>query len=182
MQRGGQRAKTPLPFPSSAPLPTAVPTVPRDVISMSNSSSHLIVRWKPPSQPNGNLSYYLVLWQQLAEDSELFGNDYCHKGEDQGPSGPRATLRPSADGLPGLCLPPQDSACPPAAQTPASTPVTARSARTRTNSAAPATAPSGRPSPEWKLCLSRRSLKTSSTIPSSCPGGSNWMAEVQLGG
>ncbi|KAL7977952.1 hypothetical protein Chor_004939 [Crotalus horridus] len=58
----------------------AVPTVPRDVISMSNSSSHLIVRWKPPSQPNGNLSYYLVLWQQLAEDSELFRNDYCHKG------------------------------------------------------------------------------------------------------
>uniref|UniRef100_A0A8C5RS57 Tyrosine-protein kinase receptor n=1 Tax=Laticauda laticaudata TaxID=8630 RepID=A0A8C5RS57_LATLA len=61
----------------------AVPTVPRDVISMSNSSSHLIVRWKPPSQPNGNLSYYLVLWQQLAEDSELFANDYCHKGEDR---------------------------------------------------------------------------------------------------
>ncbi|KAG8147028.1 hypothetical protein E2320_014101 [Naja naja] len=58
----------------------AVPTVPRDVICMSNSSSHLIVRWKPPSQPNGNLSYYLVLWQQLAEDSELFANDYCHKG------------------------------------------------------------------------------------------------------
>ncbi|KAM6434450.1 insulin receptor-related protein isoform 1-T1 [Liasis olivaceus] len=58
----------------------AAPTVPREVISMSNSSSHLIVRWKPPSQPNGNLTYYLVLWQQLAEDSELFVNDYCHKG------------------------------------------------------------------------------------------------------
>ncbi|XP_060614199.2 insulin receptor-related protein [Anolis sagrei] len=58
----------------------AAPTVPRDVISMSNSSSHLIVRWKPPTQPNGNLTYYLVLWQQLAEDSELFVNDYCHKG------------------------------------------------------------------------------------------------------
>nr|XP_034993150.1 insulin receptor-related protein isoform X2 [Zootoca vivipara] len=58
----------------------AAPTVPRDVISMSNSSSHLIVRWKPPSQPNGNIAYYLVLWQQLAEDSELFVNDYCHKG------------------------------------------------------------------------------------------------------
>ncbi|XP_061462034.1 insulin receptor-related protein isoform X3 [Rhineura floridana] len=58
----------------------AAPTVPRDVISMSNSSSHLIVRWKPPTQPNGNITYYLVLWQQLAEDSELFVNDYCHKG------------------------------------------------------------------------------------------------------
>ncbi|XP_063002373.1 insulin receptor-related protein [Elgaria multicarinata webbii] len=58
----------------------AVPTVPRDVISMSNSSSHLIVRWKTPSQPNGNLTYYVVVWQQLAEDAELFVNDYCHKG------------------------------------------------------------------------------------------------------
>ncbi|KAJ6652435.1 hypothetical protein lerEdw1_011553 [Lerista edwardsae] len=58
----------------------AAPTVPRDVISMSNSSSHLIVRWKPPTQPNGNIAYYLVLWQQLAEDAELFVNDYCHKG------------------------------------------------------------------------------------------------------
>lgn len=67
---------------------------------MSNSSSRLIVRWKPPSQPNGNLSYYLVLWQQLAEDSELFGNDYCHKGEDRRPSGPREPLWPPAHGLP----------------------------------------------------------------------------------
>ncbi|XP_015271978.1 PREDICTED: insulin receptor-related protein [Gekko japonicus] len=58
----------------------AAPTVPRDVISMSNSSSHLIVRWKPPTHPNGNLTYYLVLWQQLAEDAELYVNDYCHKG------------------------------------------------------------------------------------------------------
>ncbi|XP_077174723.1 insulin receptor-related protein isoform X2 [Paroedura picta] len=58
----------------------AAPMVPRDVISMSNSSSHLIVRWKPPTHPNGNLTYYLVLWQQLAEDAELYLNDYCHKG------------------------------------------------------------------------------------------------------
>uniref|UniRef100_A0A8C3RX14 Tyrosine-protein kinase receptor n=1 Tax=Chelydra serpentina TaxID=8475 RepID=A0A8C3RX14_CHESE len=58
----------------------AAPTVPRDVLSMSNSSSHIIVRWKPPSQRNGNITYYLVLWQQLAEDLELYVNDYCHKG------------------------------------------------------------------------------------------------------
>ncbi|XP_074836963.1 insulin receptor-related protein isoform X3 [Carettochelys insculpta] len=58
----------------------AAPTVPRDVISMSNSSSHIIVRWKPPSQRNGNITYYLVLWQQLAEDVDLYMNDYCHKG------------------------------------------------------------------------------------------------------
>uniref|UniRef100_A0A8C0QJZ4 Tyrosine-protein kinase receptor n=1 Tax=Chelonoidis abingdonii TaxID=106734 RepID=A0A8C0QJZ4_CHEAB len=59
----------------------AAPTVPRDVLSMSNSSSHIIVRWKPPSQRNGNITYYLVLWQQLAEDLELYVNDYCHKGK-----------------------------------------------------------------------------------------------------
>ncbi|XP_035757638.1 insulin receptor-related protein, partial [Egretta garzetta] len=59
----------------------AAPTVPRDVISMSNSSSHIVVRWKPPTQRNGNITYYLVLWQQLAEDMELYVNDYCHKGE-----------------------------------------------------------------------------------------------------
>ncbi|NXO70242.1 INSRR protein, partial [Phainopepla nitens] len=58
----------------------AAPTVPRDVISMSNSSSHIVVRWKPPTQRNGNIVYYLVLWQQLAEDMELYINDYCHKG------------------------------------------------------------------------------------------------------
>ncbi|NXR67417.1 INSRR protein, partial [Rhadina sibilatrix] len=58
----------------------AAPTVPRDVISMSNSSSHIVVRWKPPTQRNGNIAYYLVLWQQLAEDVELYINDYCHKG------------------------------------------------------------------------------------------------------
>ncbi|NWT18078.1 INSRR protein, partial [Vireo altiloquus] len=58
----------------------AAPTVPRDVISMSNSSSHIVVRWKPPTQRNGNITYYLVLWQQLAEDMELYINDYCHKG------------------------------------------------------------------------------------------------------
>ncbi|XP_077323964.1 insulin receptor-related protein-like [Lithobates pipiens] len=58
----------------------AAPTVPQDVLIMSNSSSHLIVRWKPPTQRNGNLSYYLVLWQQLPEDTALYNNDYCTKG------------------------------------------------------------------------------------------------------
>ncbi|KAG9467449.1 hypothetical protein GDO78_014924, partial [Eleutherodactylus coqui] len=58
----------------------AAPTVPQDVMIMSNSSSHLIVRWKPPTQRNGNISYYLVLWQQMVEDQELYINDYCTKG------------------------------------------------------------------------------------------------------
>ncbi|XP_075137279.1 insulin receptor-related protein [Leptodactylus fuscus] len=58
----------------------AAPTVPQDVMIMSNSSSHLIVRWKPPRQRNGNLTYYLVLWQLIVEDQELYSNDYCTKG------------------------------------------------------------------------------------------------------
>ncbi|KAG8449906.1 hypothetical protein GDO86_016543 [Hymenochirus boettgeri] len=58
----------------------AAPTVPQDVMIKSNSSSHLIVRWKPPTQRNGNITYYLVLWQQMAEDKELYLNDYCTKG------------------------------------------------------------------------------------------------------
>ncbi|XP_077114794.1 insulin receptor-related protein isoform X1 [Ranitomeya variabilis] len=58
----------------------AAPTVPQDVMIMSNSSSHLIVRWKPPTQRNGNISYYLVLWQQMVENQELYTNDYCTKG------------------------------------------------------------------------------------------------------
>eukprot|EP00079_Xenopus_tropicalis_P012260 XP_002939040.2 PREDICTED: insulin receptor-related protein isoform X2 [Xenopus tropicalis] len=58
----------------------AAPTVPQDVMIMSNSSSHLIVRWKPPTQRNGNLTYYLVLWQQMVEDKELYLNNYCTKG------------------------------------------------------------------------------------------------------
>ncbi|XP_053330986.1 insulin receptor-related protein [Spea bombifrons] len=58
----------------------AAPTVPQDVIVMSNSSSQLIVRWKPPTQRNGNITYYLVLWQQMMEDQELYINDYCTKG------------------------------------------------------------------------------------------------------
>ncbi|GCC16461.1 hypothetical protein chiPu_0021377 [Chiloscyllium punctatum] len=58
----------------------SVPSVPLDVLSMSNSSSQLVVRWKPPAFSNGNITYYLVRWQQQPEDTELYKHDYCHKG------------------------------------------------------------------------------------------------------
>lgn len=58
----------------------AVPSVPLDPISVSNSSSQIILKWKPPSEPNGNITHYLVFWQQQAEDSELYELDYCLKG------------------------------------------------------------------------------------------------------
>ncbi|XP_072503390.1 insulin receptor-related protein [Notamacropus eugenii] len=72
-----QGAQSPIIYLRTLP---AAPTVPLDVISKSNSSSHLLVRWKPPTQRNGNLTYYLVLWQRLAEDADLYLNDYCQRG------------------------------------------------------------------------------------------------------
>ncbi|XP_055452589.1 insulin receptor-related protein isoform X2 [Psammomys obesus] len=72
-----QGAQSPIVYLRTLP---AAPTVPQHVISTSNSSSHLLVRWKPPVQRNGNITYYLVLWQRLAEDSDLYINDYCHRG------------------------------------------------------------------------------------------------------
>ncbi|XP_004436298.1 PREDICTED: insulin receptor-related protein [Ceratotherium simum simum] len=72
-----QGAQSPIVYLRTLP---AAPTVPQDVISTSNSSSHLLVRWKPPTQRNGNITYYLVLWQRLAEDGDLYLNDYCHRG------------------------------------------------------------------------------------------------------
>uniref|UniRef100_A0A8C9EUD2 Tyrosine-protein kinase receptor n=1 Tax=Pavo cristatus TaxID=9049 RepID=A0A8C9EUD2_PAVCR len=57
----------------------AVPSIPLDVISASNSSSQLIVKWNPPSLPNGNLSYYIVRWQQQPQDSYLYRHNYCSK-------------------------------------------------------------------------------------------------------
>ncbi|KAL7980188.1 hypothetical protein Chor_001456 [Crotalus horridus] len=57
----------------------AVPSIPLDVISASNSSSQLIVKWNPPTYPNGNLSYYIVRWQQQPQDSYLYRHNYCSK-------------------------------------------------------------------------------------------------------
>uniref|UniRef100_A0A8C0WG88 Tyrosine-protein kinase receptor n=1 Tax=Castor canadensis TaxID=51338 RepID=A0A8C0WG88_CASCN len=57
------------------------PSVPLDPISVSNSSSQILLKWKPPSDPNGNITHYLVYWERQAEDSELFELDYCLKGK-----------------------------------------------------------------------------------------------------
>ncbi|XP_043946685.1 insulin receptor [Protopterus annectens] len=56
------------------------PSVPNDAVSVSNSSSQIILKWKPPSEPNGNITHYLVYWQQQSEDNELYARDYCLKG------------------------------------------------------------------------------------------------------
>ncbi|XP_063003180.1 insulin receptor [Elgaria multicarinata webbii] len=58
----------------------SVPTVPQDPISVSNSSSQITLKWKPPSEPNGNITHYMVSWEEQSEDSELYELDYCLKG------------------------------------------------------------------------------------------------------
>ncbi|KAK1134400.1 hypothetical protein AOXY_G38264, partial [Acipenser oxyrinchus oxyrinchus] len=47
----------------------------------SNSSTQIILKWKPPSESSGNITHYLVYWQQQPEDSELYRFDYCQKGK-----------------------------------------------------------------------------------------------------
>ncbi|XP_012683817.2 insulin receptor b isoform X2 [Clupea harengus] len=56
------------------------PSVPLDPISSSNSSSQIILKWKPPTEPNGNVTHYLVFCQKQKEDEELYRLDYCLKG------------------------------------------------------------------------------------------------------
>ncbi|XP_018583701.2 insulin receptor-like isoform X2 [Scleropages formosus] len=56
------------------------PSVPLDPISSSNSSSQISLKWKPPSDPNGNITHYLVFCKKQPEDSELYKFDYCQKG------------------------------------------------------------------------------------------------------
>ncbi|XP_058522571.1 insulin-like growth factor 1 receptor [Ochotona princeps] len=70
----------------------SVPSVPLDILSASNSSSQLIVKWSAPSLPNGNLSYYIVRWQQQPQDAYLYRHNYCSK-EDKIP------VRKYADGM-----------------------------------------------------------------------------------
>ncbi|XP_041424918.1 insulin receptor isoform X1 [Xenopus laevis] len=57
-----------------------IPSVPLDPFSVSNSTSQIILKWKPPSEPNGNVTHYLVYWQEQPEDSDLYEVDYCNKG------------------------------------------------------------------------------------------------------
>lgn len=59
----------------------SAPSMPQDVRAYSNSSVQLVVRWSPPVSLNGNQTYYLVRWQQQAEDKELYQHNYCSKGK-----------------------------------------------------------------------------------------------------
>lgn len=60
---------------------TTEPSVPLEPSSSSNSSSQIILKWKPPNDPNGNITHYLVFCQRQPEAIELYKYDYCQKGE-----------------------------------------------------------------------------------------------------
>uniref|UniRef100_A0A8C7ZHT9 Tyrosine-protein kinase receptor n=1 Tax=Oryzias sinensis TaxID=183150 RepID=A0A8C7ZHT9_9TELE len=55
------------------------PSVPKDAHAYANSSTKLLIKWSRPVFPNGNLTYYLVRWQQQPEDRELYQHNYCSK-------------------------------------------------------------------------------------------------------
>lgn len=57
----------------------SLPSTPKDTHAFANSSTKMLVKWSPPAFPNGNLSYYLVRWQQQPEDKELYHHNYCSK-------------------------------------------------------------------------------------------------------
>uniref|UniRef100_A0A8C6U1H3 Tyrosine-protein kinase receptor n=1 Tax=Neogobius melanostomus TaxID=47308 RepID=A0A8C6U1H3_9GOBI len=56
------------------------PSVPVIYISSSNSSSQIILKWKPPINPNGNITHYRVICRKQPEDSDLYKFDYCLQG------------------------------------------------------------------------------------------------------
>uniref|UniRef100_A0A674NPT3 Tyrosine-protein kinase receptor n=1 Tax=Takifugu rubripes TaxID=31033 RepID=A0A674NPT3_TAKRU len=56
------------------------PSAPLDPISSSNSSSQIILKWKPPTSPNGNITHYQVICRKQPEDGDLYKFDYCLQG------------------------------------------------------------------------------------------------------
>uniref|UniRef100_A0A671P8L0 Insulin-like growth factor 1 receptor n=1 Tax=Sinocyclocheilus anshuiensis TaxID=1608454 RepID=A0A671P8L0_9TELE len=57
----------------------SAPSMPLDARAYANSSSSLMAKWSPPISPNGNKTFYLLRWQQQAEDRELYQHNYCSK-------------------------------------------------------------------------------------------------------
>ncbi|KAG7456752.1 hypothetical protein MATL_G00239190 [Megalops atlanticus] len=54
-------------------------SVPLDPISSSNSSSQIILKWKPPTDPNGNITHYLCSASSSLRPA-TYKFDYCQKG------------------------------------------------------------------------------------------------------
>lgn len=56
----------------------AVPSVPRHLRAYSNSSFEIVVQWSPPSEPNGNITHYVVEVNLEPQDASFLDQrDYC---------------------------------------------------------------------------------------------------------
>nr|BAB83667.1 insulin receptor [Paralichthys olivaceus] len=87
------------------------PSVPLDPISSSNSSSQIILKWKPPTSPNGNITHYRVICRKQPEDSDLYKFDYCLQGmELPSRTPPTWTVRMSRSGTTQI-NPPRGKVC-----------------------------------------------------------------------
>ncbi|KAK7945211.1 hypothetical protein WMY93_000939 [Mugilogobius chulae] len=56
------------------------PSVPLEPRSSAESSSQVSLQWKPPNDPNGNITHYLLFCQRQHTASEFSKFDYCQKG------------------------------------------------------------------------------------------------------
>ncbi|XP_064341580.1 uncharacterized protein LOC116151681 isoform X3 [Camelus dromedarius] len=65
------------------------PSIPLDVLSASNSSTQLMVKWNPPSLPSSSLSSYIMQWWHQPQDS-------CHHCKT---TAPKQTKSPSGSML-----------------------------------------------------------------------------------
>uniref|UniRef100_A0A8C4FDH7 Tyrosine-protein kinase receptor n=1 Tax=Dicentrarchus labrax TaxID=13489 RepID=A0A8C4FDH7_DICLA len=74
------------------------PSVPLDPISSSNSSSQIILKWKPPTSPNGNITHYRVICRKQYPQVAPF--EFAHgtwNHTDEPTSGGRCCACPKTD-------------------------------------------------------------------------------------
>ncbi|KAB1252340.1 Insulin-like growth factor 1 receptor [Camelus dromedarius] len=92
--------------------PAVGPSIPLDVLSASNSSTQLMVKWNPPSLPSSSLSSYIMQWWHQPQDSCLHCKTTAPKTKS--PSGSmlmapsmarrlRRISRPNCGGKKGQC-------------------------------------------------------------------------------
>ena len=58
------------------------PTSPTELQAEAQENGELLVTWKPPKVPNGNVTHYYVYWQLQTLNTETFDQrDYCKHRE-----------------------------------------------------------------------------------------------------
>ncbi|KAF7271558.1 hypothetical protein GWI33_015587 [Rhynchophorus ferrugineus] len=57
----------------------AQPSIPRHLAITSNSSDSLIIKWRPPAEPNGKITHYIISGIKH-ETNNQYNRDYCKDG------------------------------------------------------------------------------------------------------